>query len=73
MSNFTRECFICEVWSASSSTDAEEVPHQRATDTQRWARLDEITEARRQLDEELANLHRALGVEPRPHGPQHDS
>jgi hypothetical protein len=32
--------------------------------------LDEIAEARRQLDEELANLHRALGEVQGPHDPQ---
>jgi hypothetical protein len=34
-------------------------------DAQRRARLDELAEARRQLDEELANLHRELGGRPR--------
>jgi hypothetical protein len=31
------------------------------------ARLDELAEARHQLDEELALLHRELGVEAEPH------
>jgi hypothetical protein len=39
----------------------------RAADAQGRARLDELAEARRQLDEELALLHQELGmdVEPR--------
>jgi hypothetical protein len=36
----------------------------------RQARLDKIAEVRRQLDEELANLHQALGEKERPHDPQ---
>jgi hypothetical protein len=39
---------------------------QCTTNTQRRARLDELAEARRQLDEELANLHRELGEDPEP-------
>jgi hypothetical protein len=42
---------------SSSSNDAEPAPRHHATDTQHMARLDELVEARRQLDEELANLH----------------
>jgi hypothetical protein len=52
----TRDCNVF-VASASSSSDLELAPRRRATDTQRWARLDELAEARRQLDEELTILH----------------
>jgi hypothetical protein len=33
-------------------------------------RLDELAEAKRQLDEELANLHQELGVDNRPRNPR---
>jgi hypothetical protein len=49
--------------SSTNSTDVEPAPRRRATDAQRWAHLDELAEARRQLDEELANLHQELGEE----------
>jgi hypothetical protein len=39
----------------------------RGADAQRRARLDELTEARCQLDEELALLHQELGVDAEPH------
>jgi hypothetical protein len=64
--NSTRECNGCMA-SASSSYEPEPAPRHRAADAQRRARLDELTEARCQLDEELALLHQELGmdVEPR--------
>jgi hypothetical protein len=40
--------------------------------SERRACLDKITEARPQLDDELANLHRVLGEEKRPQDQQHD-
>jgi hypothetical protein len=52
----TRECNVC-VASASSSSESEPAPLHRAADDQRQARLDELTEARRQLDEEPTPLH----------------
>jgi hypothetical protein len=61
----TRECNVC-VASASRSSEPEPAPCHRATDTQRWARLDELAEARHQLDEELAILHQELGKDPGP-------
>jgi hypothetical protein len=42
----TRECNVC-VASVSSSSEPEPVPRHRGTDAQRWARLDELAEARR--------------------------
>jgi hypothetical protein len=57
----TRECNVC-VASASSSSDPELAPHHRTADAQRRARLDELTEAKRQLDEKLAILHQELGM-----------
>jgi hypothetical protein len=55
------------VASASSSSEPEPAPRHRTADAQWWARFDELVEARRQLDEELAILHQELGmdVEPR--------
>jgi hypothetical protein len=46
----------------------------RAADAQRWARLDELAEARRQLDEELTLFHQELGMdaEPRDRQPAQD-
>jgi hypothetical protein len=61
----TRECNVFVV-SASSSFEPEPAPHHRITDAQRWARLDELVEARRQLDEELALLHQELGMDAEP-------
>jgi hypothetical protein len=55
---------------ASRSSEPKPVPCRRATDAQRWARLDELAEARRQLDEELAILHRELGQDPEPRDQQ---
>jgi hypothetical protein len=59
----TRECFVSVVSASSGSTDLEQ---HRVIDAQRRARLDELAEARRQLDEELANLHRELGEDHEP-------
>jgi hypothetical protein len=42
--------------SASSSSEPEPAPCHHAADAQRRARLDELAEARHQLDEELALL-----------------
>jgi hypothetical protein len=61
----TWECNIC-VASASSSSEPEPAPCHRAANTQRRERLNELTEARRQLDEELAILHQELGMDPEP-------
>jgi hypothetical protein len=52
--------------SASSSFELEPAPRHRGADDQRRARLDELAEARRQLDEEMALLHQELGVEAEP-------
>jgi hypothetical protein len=62
----SRGCYVC-VASASSSSDPEPAPRHRATDSQRRACLDALVEARRQLDEELANFHWELreDLEPR--------
>jgi hypothetical protein len=61
-----RECNIC-VASASSSSEPEPAPRHRTADAQRRVRLDELAEARRQLDEELALLHQELGIDAEPH------
>jgi hypothetical protein len=61
----TQECNVC-VATASSSFESEPAPRHRGADNQRRAWLDELAEARRQLDEELALLHRELGVEVEP-------
>jgi hypothetical protein len=61
----TRECNVC-VATAPSSSESEPAPHHRGADDQRCARLDELAEGRRQLDEELALLHRELDVEAEP-------
>jgi hypothetical protein len=58
----TRECKVC-VATASSSSSSEPAPHHRGADDQRRARLDELAEARRQLDEEQTLLHQEVGVE----------
>jgi hypothetical protein len=60
-----RECNVC-VATASSSSESEPAPRHCDVDDQQHARLDELAEARRQLDEELALLHRELGVEAEP-------
>jgi hypothetical protein len=54
------------VASASSSSESESAPCHRGADTQWRARLDELVEARRQLDEELAILHQELGMDASP-------
>jgi hypothetical protein len=66
----TRECNIC-VAPASSGSESEHAPRHRGADAQRRARLDELAEARRQLDDELVLLHRELGIgaEPRDRRP----
>jgi hypothetical protein len=56
----TCECNVC-VASASSSSDPEPAPQHRATDAQRRG-LNELAKARRQLDKELAILHREVGL-----------
>jgi hypothetical protein len=62
----TRECNVCGA-SASSSSESELAPHHRTADARRRARLDELAEARRQLDEELVLLHQELGMDAEPH------
>jgi hypothetical protein len=57
----TRECNVC-VASSSSSSEPEPASRHRAANTLRRAWLDELAEARRQLDEELALLHQELGM-----------
>jgi hypothetical protein len=54
------------VASSSSSSEPEPAPRHRGADDQRRARLDELAEARRQLDEELALLCQELGVDVEP-------
>jgi hypothetical protein len=61
----TQECNVC-VASASSSSEPETAPCHRTSDAQRWARPNELTEDKRQLDEELALLHQELGMDPEP-------
>jgi hypothetical protein len=58
----TRECKVF-VASASSSYEPKPAPRHRVADAQRRAWLDELEEARRQLDEELALLHQELGMD----------
>jgi hypothetical protein len=69
----TQECNVC-VASASRSSEPEPAPHHRAANAQRQARLDELAEARRQLDKEMALLHQELGMdaEPRDRRPTQD-
>jgi hypothetical protein len=59
----TRECNVC-VASALRSSEPEPAPRHRAADAQRRARLNELAEARLQLDEELALLHQELAWMP---------
>jgi hypothetical protein len=61
----TRDCNVC-VTTASSSSESEPAPRHRDADDQRRARLDELAEARRQLDDELSRLHREHCVEAEP-------
>jgi hypothetical protein len=69
----TQECNAC-VASASSSSEPESALRHRDADAQQQARLDEVTEVRRQLDEELALLHQRAGMdaEPRDQQPAQD-
>jgi hypothetical protein len=54
------------VASSSSSSEPELAPRHRDADARLRARLNELAEARRQLDEELANLHQELGMDTGP-------
>jgi hypothetical protein len=65
----TRECNVC-VASSSSSSESEPAPRHRGADDQRHARLDELAEARRQLNEELALLHQELSIDAEPRDQQ---
>jgi hypothetical protein len=65
----TWEYNVC-VASASSSSEPEPVPRHRAADAQQQAWLDELAEAKRQLDEELGLLDQELGMDPEPHDRQ---
>jgi hypothetical protein len=65
----TRECNVCMA-SSSSNSEPEPAPRHRGLDDQRRARLDELAEARHQLDEELALLRQVLGVDTEPHDRQ---
>jgi hypothetical protein len=58
------------VASSSSSSEPEPAPRHHGTDDQQRARLDELAEARRQLDEELALLRQELGVDAEPRNRQ---
>jgi hypothetical protein len=65
----TRECNVC-VASSSSSSEPKPTPRHRDADAQWWAPLDELAEARRQLNEELTLLRQELGVDAEPHDRQ---
>jgi hypothetical protein len=52
------------------TSEPEPAPRHRSAEDLRRARLDELAEARRQLDEELALLHQELGVNADPHDRQ---
>jgi hypothetical protein len=69
----TRECNVCMA-SSSSSSEPEPASRHHGADDQRRAWLDELAEARRQLEEELALLRQELGVdaEPRDRQPAQD-
>jgi hypothetical protein len=54
------------VATTSSSSSSEPAPQHRGVDDQWRAQLDELAEARHQLDEELTLLHRELDVEAEP-------
>jgi hypothetical protein len=62
MPNPTRECNVC-VNNTSSSSESEPASCHHGADAQRRARLDELAEARRQLDEEQALLHQELSMD----------
>jgi hypothetical protein len=68
-----RECNVC-VASSSGSSEQGPAPRHRGANDQWRARLDELAEVRRQLDEELAFLRQELGVdaEPRDRQPEQD-
>jgi hypothetical protein len=51
------------VATASSSSSSEPASRHRGTDDQRRARLNELAEARSQLDEEQALLHQELSMD----------
>jgi hypothetical protein len=55
------------VATTSSSSESELAPRHRGADDQQRAWLDELVEARRQLDEERALLHQELGMDVGPH------
>jgi hypothetical protein len=61
----TREYNVC-VATVSSSSEPELVPRHRGTDAKRRARLDEVAEARCQLDKELVLLHQELAMDAEP-------
>jgi hypothetical protein len=65
----TWECNVCMA-SASSSYESEPAPCHHTANAQRRAWLDELAEARRQLDKELAILHQKLGMDPKPRNRQ---
>jgi hypothetical protein len=50
----------------SSSSESEPAPRHRGADDQRCARLNELAEARRQLDEEQALLQQELDMDAEP-------
>jgi cell division protein FtsB len=60
-----RECNVC-VASSSSSSEPEPAPRHRGADAQQRARLDELAEARHQLDKELALLRQELDADAEP-------
>jgi hypothetical protein len=65
----TRECNVCMA-SSSSSSEPKPAPRHRGADDQRRVRLDELAEARHQLDEELALLRQELSVDAKPRNRQ---
>jgi hypothetical protein len=54
------------VATASRSSEPELAPCHRAADVQRRARLDELVEARHQLDEKPVLLYQELGMDAEP-------
>jgi hypothetical protein len=54
--DLTRECNVC-VATASSGSESEPAPCHRGADAKQRAQLDELADARHQLDEEQALLH----------------
>jgi hypothetical protein len=61
----TRECNVC-VASSSSSSEPEPASCHHDADDQRRAWLDELTEERCHLDEELALLRQEISVDAEP-------